>query len=189
MLPNLVVKKAPSFSESWGWSDRTLSWIIRMKKSLTCHHTQVQSGHFYHTTPCHHIVGYFLVALLTTIVKWAGSIAETLRLHTKSCSSHCLSSQVDQFCPVLHLWLHRLICRAQNACQFHTPRYWLWKWLSFHLIKPIPELIHCWYIMIHNSCVKDIVPTDLLTSEYSEFADPAHHHSQNRVLARATKIL
>jgi hypothetical protein len=105
MLPNLVVKKAPSFSESWGWSDRTLSWIIRMKKSLTCHHTQVQSGHFYHTAPIHHIVGYFLVALLTTIVKWAGSIAETLRLHTKSCSSHCLSSQVDQFCPVLHLCL------------------------------------------------------------------------------------
>jgi hypothetical protein len=40
--------------------------------------------------------------------------------------------------------------------------------------------------MIHNSCGKDIVPTDLLTSEYSEFADPAHHHSQ---MARATKIL
>jgi hypothetical protein len=43
--------------------------------------------------------------------------------------------------------------------------------------------------MIHNSFGKDIVPTDLMAAEYSEFADPAHHHSQNRVLARATKIL
>jgi hypothetical protein len=43
--------------------------------------------------------------------------------------------------------------------------------------------------MIHNSCGKDIVQTDLLTTEYSEFADPAHHHSHNRVLARATKIV
>jgi hypothetical protein len=42
------------------------------------------------TPPCAiTIVGHFLVALLTTIVKWAGSVVEVIWLDVEYCGSYC----------------------------------------------------------------------------------------------------